>query len=104
LFGYISSLNYLQNDIRGIIIKYDEKLKLYIRLEIQSGGFIIELFNKQSPLNETILLLELLRTFEIEIGYMPTVIPNQINFTIVYKNQMNNTPVCLPMEYRTLHL
>jgi hypothetical protein len=86
-------------DIRGIILKLNCHHDIYIRVAFyQKGGFMIEVFSTHNPLDDYMVLKQILAPFgPIETGYFETVIKNRINPAIVCKSQSEKlkTPIDL---------
>ncbi|WP_273853114.1 hypothetical protein [Guptibacillus spartinae] len=90
------------HDVRGIILETEDSEDIFIRLESMNGGFIIELFNKDSPYKDILYLLDLVKEFDIKTGSMQTVIPTQVNFTIISQN--SPLKIINPPEFCLLQL
>ncbi|MEB1807929.1 MAG: hypothetical protein LPK26_11685 [Bacillaceae bacterium] len=101
--SFIQSVSEKIHDVRGIILKLENGDHIYIRVESIFGGLILEIFNKGSSLNYLVTLFETLKSFDITLGYMETVIPHQVNVAIVCKHK-SIKPICLPIEFKSLHL
>ncbi|WP_113970947.1 hypothetical protein [Rossellomorea aquimaris] len=89
------------HDVRGIIINQGVANSLYLRIEWVKGGLIIEVFNPNCTIGEIVPLIKLLQKYNYAFGYMDTVITTQKNFTFII-NLKNNSPICLPMEFKSL--
>ncbi|ANX13329.1 hypothetical protein ABE41_015075 [Fictibacillus arsenicus] len=84
-------------DIRGVILQFNSKHKIYLRIAIyELGGFVIEVFSEKNEIYDFIILQEILLGFgPIQTGYFETIIKKRLNPVIICKSrsQILNTPI-----------
>jgi hypothetical protein len=97
---FLKGLCHDSHDVRAVILI--DKLtncKLYLRVEILMGTVIIELCNITVSSKEYKLFLKLFHGESYIYGYMPTVIPSQINHTVIIRHPHSMRPICYPIEF-----
>lgn len=97
---YLRALCHDSHDVRAVIlIDKQTNLKLYLRVEILMGTVIIELCNITASSKEYELFMKLFHGVSYIYGYMPTVIPSQINHTVIIRHPHSMRPICYPIEF-----
>lgn len=97
---FLNGLSHDSHDVRAVILT--DKLtdcKLYLRVEILMGTTIIELCNIYASSKEYELFMSLFDGESYIYGFMPTVIPSQINHTVIISHPRSKRPVCYPIEF-----
>ncbi|RUT40371.1 hypothetical protein EJP82_25135 [Paenibacillus anaericanus] len=99
LIPFINSLKPDVHDIRAVVINEHELERLYLRVEILFGTVIVELSNTYATTTACRRFRALFYGKEILHGYKRTVIPSQINQTIIWRHCESLRPICPPVEF-----
>lgn len=101
LRAFVLTLKPDQHDVRGVILQKNESDKtLYLRVENLYGTLIIELCNTYATTDEYREFINLFKGQSFEIGHMSTVIPSQINHTVIMRHPLSNRLLCYPIEFQ----
>jgi hypothetical protein len=80
--------------VRGVVVNINTDTTLYLRVEFQNKGVIIDLANRNAGANHLYHLQRILTEFQMNVFEADTVIPNQKNFIFVSRNIDNIPPEC----------
>ncbi|OAB32994.1 hypothetical protein [Paenibacillus glacialis] len=79
--------------VKCVVLK-EQGVTLNLRLEINSGGFMIEILNNVITGQELFIMSKILELFDCNYGYEETVISNRVNVTL-YSEMVE-----LPIEFQ----
>ncbi|MEI2395178.1 hypothetical protein [Paenibacillus phytohabitans] len=97
---FLNGLDHTSHDVRAVILTdLITKTKLYLRVEHLFGTLSIELCNTYASSQEYKMFIGLFQGEHYCYGLMPTVIPSQINHTVVMRHVLSKRPVCYPIEF-----
>jgi len=97
---FLNRLNPSYHDVRGVVlIDKPTEIPLYLRVENLNGTVTVELCNTYAHAYECQRFKELFNGVYFAYGDRPTVIPSQINKTIIWKHPKSLVPICLPIEF-----
>lgn len=98
--AFLNGLDHNSHDVRAVILTdLVTKTKLYLRVEHLYGTLSIELCNTCTSSQEYEMFIGLFQGERYCYGLMPTVIPNQINHTVVMSHVLSKRPLCYPIEF-----
>ncbi|CAH1208541.1 hypothetical protein PAECIP111892_03129 [Paenibacillus auburnensis] len=98
--AFLNGLDHNTHDVRAVTLTdLITKTKLYLRVEHLFGTLSIELCNTYASNQEYEMFIGLFQGERYCYGLMPTVIPSQINHTVVMRHVLSKRPVCYPIEF-----
>ncbi|MHA6530951.1 hypothetical protein [Paenibacillus sp. BAC0078] len=98
--AFLNGLDRNTHDVRAVILTdLITKTKLYLRVEHLFGTLSIELCNTYASSQEYEMFIGLFQGEHYCYGLMPTVIPSQINHTVVMRHGLSKRPLCYPIEF-----